>query len=66
MLDCKSTTQVYSVQNIKQNEFMIDWKPPTQFYSILKVIDSMAKTYKQKYKKIEVGKLGNKKIVFLS
>ena len=51
MLDCKSTTQVYSVQNIKQNEFMIDWKPPTQFYSIPKVIDSMAKTYKQKYTK---------------
>jgi len=51
MLDCKPTTQVYSVQNIKRNEFMIDWKPPTQFYSIPKVIDSMAKTYKQKYTK---------------
>ena len=54
MLDWKPPTQVYSVQNIKWNEFMIDWKPPTQFYSIPKVIDSMAKTYKQKYKKIEV------------
>ena len=52
MLDCKSTTQVYSVQNIKQNEFMFDWKPPTQIYSIPKVIDSMAKTYKQKYQKV--------------
>ena len=48
MLDCKPTTQVYSVQNIKQNEFMFDWKPPTQIYSIPKV---MAKTYKQKYTK---------------
>ena len=48
MLDWKPPTQVYSVQNIKRNEFMIDWKPPTQFYSIPKVIDSMAKTYKQK------------------
>jgi len=51
MLDWKSPTQVYSFQNIKQNEFMIDWKSPTQFYSIPKVIDSMAKTYKQKYTK---------------
>ena len=48
---------------------MFDWKPPTQIYSILKVIDSMAKTYKLKYKKIEVRKLDDKKIekiVFLS
>ena len=32
---------------------MFDWKPPTQIYSILKVIDSMTKTYKQKYQKIK-------------
>ena len=51
MLDWKSLTQVYSVQNIKWNEFMFDWKPLTQIYSIPKVIDSMAKTYKQKYTK---------------
>ena len=57
MLDCKPTTQVYSVQNIKRNEFMIDWKPPTQFYSIPKVIDSMAKTYKQKYQKVKGKKI---------
>ena len=51
MLDWKPPTQVYSVQNIKRNEFMFDWKPPTQIYSISKVIDLMAKTYKQKYTK---------------
>ena len=51
MLDWKPLTQVYSVQNIKQNEFMFDWKPPTQIYSIPKVIDSIAKTYKQKLPK---------------
>ena len=53
MLDWKPPTQVYSVQNIKWNEFMFDWKPPTQIYSILKVIDSMTKTYKQKYQKVK-------------
>ena len=51
MLDWKPPTQVYLVQNIKRNEFMFDWKPPTQIYSIPKVIDSMTKTYKQKYTK---------------
>ena len=49
MLDWKPPTQVYSVQN---NEFMFDWKSLTQIYSILKVIDSMVKTYKQKYQKV--------------
>ena len=58
MLDWKPPTQVYLVQNIKQNEFMFDWKPPTQIYSIPKVIDSMAKTYKQKYQKVK-GKKTN-------
>ena len=41
---------------------MIDWKPPTQFYLILKVIDSMAKTYKQKYQRVKGKKLDDKKI----
>ena len=36
---------------------MFDWKSPTQIYSILKVIDLMAKTYKQKYQKVKGKKI---------